>query len=218
MKLFNLEWNNFTHQTAAKWAAEYLSDVPNLINWCSPETAILSRVPARRTNNSGGATRRSASCDRDRETCVLRKIAAEPPLPVPQLSIYTPRHVRHLRCTTRLLAMCSPGKFGKRPLGCFSAGKSCRRFGANFLKALHSIPVEIADDCELLQLDEVTVAANLSAAAAKISYLLNPQSRSPLAETLENGQIHRQTRKSGNRCSIAISHRDICFSIRNPVT
>ena len=205
MKLFNPEWNNFTHQTAAKWVAEYLSDAKpdQLVPAGNGDFCLAFR--------RGGqiirvARHAEAAAAIERETCVLRKIAAEMPLPVPQLSIYTPETCPPFTMHNEIVGDVLTREIWER-LPAVSQEKAVADL-ANFLKALHSIPVEIADDCELPQLDAVTVAANLSAAAAKISHLLDPQSRLLLAETLERwaNPPNPEKRQSLIHCDIAPGH------------
>ncbi|MCB9068065.1 MAG: aminoglycoside phosphotransferase family protein [Calditrichae bacterium] len=205
MKPFNPKWNNLAHAAAAKLIANQLPefDAAQLEPAGEGDFCLAFRCSEKIIRVARHA---EAAAAIERETCVLRKIAAELPLPVPQLSIYTPETCPPFTMHNEIVGDVLTREIWER-LPAVSQEKAVADL-ANFLKALHSIPVEIADDCELPQLDAVTVAANLSAAAAKISHLLDPQSRLLLAETLERwaNPPNPEKRQSLIHCDIAPGH------------
>ncbi len=181
---FNPKWNNLAHAAAAKLIANHV-----------PECGSAQLEPAgkgdfclafRRGKKIIRVARHAeAAAAIERETCVLRKIAAELPLPVPQLSIFSPEKCPPFTIHNEIVGEVLTREIWEK-LPAVSQEKAAADV-ADFLKALHSISVEITDECDLPQLDAVKLADKLVAKAkATIYHLLDSENRRLLDETLKN--------------------------------
>jgi aminoglycoside 2''-phosphotransferase len=177
------KWNNLDHSSAAKLLAGHLSsaDHTSLEPFGYGDFCLAFKLGDQVVRV---ARHLEAAAALGRESYVLMKIAARLPLPV-------------LRPTYYALSGCPPftvhneivGEILTRDLWETMAAIARDQAAddlATFLRALHSLPVEIGRTCGLPKLDATELARSLCEATANtIHRLLDPQSRRRLDEILE---------------------------------
>lgn len=201
------EWNSLDHSSAATILARHL-----------PSTTYTSLEPF----GSGDFTlafkqgsqvirmaRHPEAADAlKRESCVLAKIAAKLPLPVPRPTYYAP-----LQCPPFTVHDEIVGEILTRDLWedlpTMTRDKAADDLTA-FLMALHSLPVEIGMTCGLERLDVTALARSLRGKIAHtITDLLDQETQTRLSKVLESWALPSSSERQPSvllHCDIGPGH------------
>lgn len=171
------EWNNLDHSSAAKLLARHLSSAGHTSlepfgygDFCLAFKLGNQVVRVARHLEAAAALRR--------ESCILMKIAAQLPLPVPRPTYYAPSECPPFTLHDEIVGEILTRHLWEN-MPTVARDKAANDLAA-FLRALHSLPVEIGLTCGLAKLDATELAHRLREATANTIY-----------ELLDEGTQHR---------------------------
>ena len=183
-------WDHLDHSTAARLIFGHLpnADYAKLEPFGSGDFCIAFQwgnqvVRVARHPEAASALRR--------ETCVLAGIGGMLPLPVPQPTYYSPPGCPPFTIHNEILGEVLTRESWEN-LPSFELEKAAEDL-ADFLRTLHSIPVEMSQKCELARLDAAAFARRLREASMETIYeFLDPETRHQLDTTLEKWSLLSQ--------------------------
>jgi len=177
------EWNSLDHASAGTILAKHLPNAthPGLEPFGAGDFTLAFKQDHQVIRV---AKHPEAANALKRESCVLSKIAARLPLPVPQPTYYAIPHCPPFTAHDEIVGeILTREEWENMPT---AARDSAASDLATFLKALHSLPVEIGLTCGLERLDAAKFARSLREKITDtIHDLLSQQTQARLVEVLE---------------------------------
>lgn len=181
------KWNNLDHASAAKLLASQLSSAT--YTYLEPFGSGDFTLAFKQGNQVIRVARQlEAAAALRRESCVLMQIAAQLPLPVPRTTYYAPSECPPFTVHDEIVGeMLTRELWENMPT---LARDQAADDLAAFLRALHSLPVEIGWACGLPKLDAADFARRLREATANtILGLLDEGTQDRLDETLRRWSL-----------------------------
>jgi aminoglycoside 2''-phosphotransferase len=180
---WRLKWNNLDHSSAAKLLARHLSGTghSSLETFGSGDFSLAFKLGDQVIRV---ARHPEAAAALKRESCVLIQIASRLPLPVPRPTYYAPPECPPFTVHDEIVGEMLTRELWEN-MQTLARDKAADDLAA-FLRALHSIPVEIGRSCGLSKMDATELARSLREATANtIHALLDPETRRRLDEILK---------------------------------
>ena len=197
-----LGWNSLDHSSAEKLLAGQFPDSA-LEPFGSGDFCIAFKngdqvIRVARHHEAAAALKR--------ESCILPTIASMLPLPVPEPTYHAPHGCPPVTIHKEIIGeVLTREAWEDMPTS--ARGKAASDL-ATFLKALHTLPIEIGLTCGLVQIDAATMASSLQDKAADTIYpLLEPNIQRKLYRTLENWSSQPNVRRPALlHCDIGPGH------------
>lgn len=180
-------WNNLDHASAAMFLHQHLpgEDHASLEpigygDFCLAFKSGNQVIRVARHLDAAAALRR--------ESCTLKKIAAALPLTIPQLTYYSPQGFPPFTIHDEVIGEVLTREIWESQPA--RARKNLASDLAAFLRALHSLPIELGRSCDLMQLDANQLAQALREEIANtIHGRLEPEAQLQLEATLERWSL-----------------------------